>query len=63
VTGPGGEPWEIYTVLADAGAELAGKTQLDVAGVSAAASGGGCCGTAGSFAEDRAATTGVCCAG
>src|SRR5438876_1051239 len=42
VTGPGGEPWEVYTVLADAGAELEGKTQLDVAGVSAAASGGGC---------------------
>jgi catechol 2,3-dioxygenase-like lactoylglutathione lyase family enzyme len=26
VTGPGGEPWEIYTVLADAGAELEGKS-------------------------------------
>ena len=26
VTGPGGERWEVYTVLADAGAELEGKT-------------------------------------
>ena len=26
VTGPGDEPWEVYTVLADAGAELAGQT-------------------------------------
>src|SRR3954451_6683313 len=30
VTGPGGQPWEIYTVLADAGAELEGKTSADV---------------------------------
>jgi catechol 2,3-dioxygenase-like lactoylglutathione lyase family enzyme len=28
VTGPGGERWEIYTVLADAGAELEGRTSL-----------------------------------
>jgi catechol 2,3-dioxygenase-like lactoylglutathione lyase family enzyme len=26
VTGPGSERWEVYTVLADAGAELEGKT-------------------------------------
>ena len=30
VTGPGGERWEIYTVLADAGTELEGKTLADV---------------------------------
>lgn len=30
VTGPGGERWEIYTVLADAGSELEGKTLADV---------------------------------
>jgi catechol 2,3-dioxygenase-like lactoylglutathione lyase family enzyme len=30
VTGPGGERWEIYTVLADAGAELEGKTLAEV---------------------------------
>jgi hypothetical protein len=29
VTGPGGERWEVYTVLADAGAELEGRTHLD----------------------------------
>jgi len=27
VTGPGGESWEVYTVLADAGAELEGETR------------------------------------
>jgi catechol 2,3-dioxygenase-like lactoylglutathione lyase family enzyme len=34
VTGPGGESWEYYTVLADAGAELEGRTQLDLVGTS-----------------------------
>jgi lactoylglutathione lyase len=29
VTGPSGERWEIYTVLADAGAELEGKSHVD----------------------------------
>ena len=42
VTGPGKERWEVYTVLADAGAELEGKTLLDVTSAPAA-SGGGCC--------------------
>ncbi len=32
MTGPGGERWEIYTVLADAGAELEGRTRAEVAG-------------------------------
>jgi hypothetical protein len=38
----------VYTVLADAGAELEGKTtaEVDMALVSAASTGGGCCGTA-----------------
>ncbi len=62
VTGPGGEPWEVYTVLADAGAELEGKTQADVEGTPAAsgASGGGCCGTA--ETSDEATERTVCCA-
>ena len=30
VTGPGGERWEIYTVLADAGSELEGNALADV---------------------------------
>ncbi|MDQ1627533.1 MAG: hypothetical protein QOI54_1277 [Actinomycetota bacterium] len=43
VTAPGGEPWEIYTVLADAGRELEGKSHADLDMVPAAANGGGCC--------------------
>jgi catechol 2,3-dioxygenase-like lactoylglutathione lyase family enzyme len=31
VSGPDGERWEVYTVLADAGAELEGKTRTDAA--------------------------------
>ncbi|MGH8893949.1 MAG: ArsI/CadI family heavy metal resistance metalloenzyme [Actinomycetes bacterium] len=54
VTGPGGEPWEVYTVLADAGAELEGKTHLDVTAAPSSASGGGCCGSD--------ASTAACCA-
>jgi len=30
ITGTDGERWEIYTVLADAGTELEGKTVADV---------------------------------
>ncbi|HEX2175124.1 MAG TPA: glyoxalase/bleomycin resistance/dioxygenase family protein, partial [Nocardioidaceae bacterium] len=30
VTGPGEEPWEVYTVLADAGTDLEGKTLAQV---------------------------------
>ena len=29
-TGPGGERWEVYTVLADAGADLEGKSLVEV---------------------------------
>ena len=43
VTGPGGEPWEIYTVLADAGADLEGKTSLDIDAVRGSASTSACC--------------------
>src|ERR671921_2129253 len=43
VTGPGGEPWEVYTVLADSGAELEGKTRADGDGVLAASGAGGGC--------------------
>ena len=52
VDGPAGHRWEVYTVLADAGAELEGRTD-------APASGGtvdGCCG-AGAESADSA-----CCA-
>jgi catechol 2,3-dioxygenase-like lactoylglutathione lyase family enzyme len=61
VTGPGGEPWEVYTVLADAGAELEGKTRADVEGAPAGSgAGGGCCGT--TEATDGATERTVCCA-
>jgi catechol 2,3-dioxygenase-like lactoylglutathione lyase family enzyme len=55
VTGPGGEPWEVYTVLADSGAELEGKTRADVEATPAApgASDTECCGTT----ESAASTT------
>jgi catechol 2,3-dioxygenase-like lactoylglutathione lyase family enzyme len=60
VTGPGGEQWEVYTVPADAGAELEGKTTADLDLVPAVASGGGCCGNAQGNTGD--ATTAACCA-
>lgn len=41
VTGPDGQRWENYVVLADAHPELEGKTQADLAETSAAS----CCGT------------------
>lgn len=59
VGGPGGEQWEVYTVLADAGAELEGKTSADLEVVPAAATGGGCCGTAQDESSDVSA---ACCA-
>jgi catechol 2,3-dioxygenase-like lactoylglutathione lyase family enzyme len=39
VTGPDGQQWENYVVLADAGAELEGKTSADLP----LAEAGGCC--------------------
>jgi catechol 2,3-dioxygenase-like lactoylglutathione lyase family enzyme len=48
VTGPGQERWEIYTVVADAGAELEGRTSSDL-GLTAPAPAG-------------ASTPGSCCA-
>ena len=40
VTGPGGEPWEVYTVKADARADLEDKTSLEL---SAVGGDGACC--------------------
>ena len=40
VSGPGGEPWEVYTVTADARPDLEGHTELDL---SAVAGDGSCC--------------------
>ena len=52
VTGPGGEPWEVYTVTGDARPDLEGKQELEL---SAVAGDGTCCAT---DAEPRAA---ACC--
>jgi len=40
VTGPGGEPWEVYTVKADARPDLEGRTEVEL---SAVAGDGSCC--------------------
>ena len=40
VTGPGGEPWEVYTVKADARPDLEGKTAVELSEV---AGDGTCC--------------------
>ena len=42
MTGPGSEPWEVYTVKDDARADLEGKTSLDLSDVSGD---GTCCAT------------------
>jgi catechol 2,3-dioxygenase-like lactoylglutathione lyase family enzyme len=42
VTGPGNEPWEVYTVTGDARADLEGKTSLELSEVSGD---GTCCAT------------------
>ncbi|MGY1723566.1 ArsI/CadI family heavy metal resistance metalloenzyme [Blastococcus sp. SYSU DS0533] len=42
VTGPGGEPWEIYTVTADARPDLEGRTEPELTEV---AGDGSCCRT------------------
>ena len=64
VTGPDGQRWENYVVLADAHPELEGKSAADAA---QPASTGGCCGTpaadttAGSTAAAEPVTAGACC--
>jgi catechol 2,3-dioxygenase-like lactoylglutathione lyase family enzyme len=60
VTGPGGEQWEVYTVLADAGIELEGKTTAELELVPAVAIGAGCCGDTQHDAGAASAT--ACCA-
>jgi catechol 2,3-dioxygenase-like lactoylglutathione lyase family enzyme len=53
VTGPGGEPWEVYTVTGDARPDLEGRTEIEL---SAVAGDGTCCAT---DAEPRAVP--ACC--
>ena len=70
VTGPDGQKWENYVVLADAGADLEGKTFADVEGIErnpdaadfGVATGGGCCGTPADADAAADPKAGVCCA-
>ena len=60
VTGPGGEPWEVYTVKADARPDLEGRTELEL---SAVAGDGTCCttdATGSDTAADRAPAAACC---
>ena len=63
VTGPDGQRWENYVVLADAHPELEGKTLADV--TDAQASTGGCCGAGANRGEvtssQDAARAAACC--
>jgi catechol 2,3-dioxygenase-like lactoylglutathione lyase family enzyme len=58
VTGPGSEPWEVYTVTGDARPELEGKTSLDLADV---AGDGGCCTTGATLDPNAKQTAAACC--
>jgi hypothetical protein len=68
VTGPDGQKWENYVVLADAHPELEGQTSFDGDGAALGLRddtipvNGGCCGTgAGAHAGDAAVDGPVCC--
>jgi catechol 2,3-dioxygenase-like lactoylglutathione lyase family enzyme len=56
VTGPGGEPWEVYTVTGDARPDLEGKTSAELSEV---AGDGSCCTPAGADPGTRVAA--ACC--
>jgi catechol 2,3-dioxygenase-like lactoylglutathione lyase family enzyme len=56
VTGPGGEPWEVYTVTGDARPDLEGRTEV---AVSAVAGDGTCCRPEGSHTDARVGAS--CC--
>ena len=56
VTGPGGEPWEVYTVTGDARPDLEGKTDAEL---SVVGGDGTCCSPEGSGTDARVAAT--CC--
>ncbi len=58
VTGPDGQRWENYVVLADVHSELEGKTLADL--TEPAESGGCCSGSASSARESEAVTTACC---
>ncbi len=59
VTGPGGEPWEVYTATGDARPDLEGKTAAEL---SAVAGDGTCCTPdAAPTTEKAAAPAAACC--
>ena len=61
VTGPGNEPWEVYTVTGDARPDLEGKTSLELSQV---AGDGTCCSDTIASAElpaDQKQTAAACC--
>jgi len=55
VTGPGGEPWEVYTVTGDVRPDLEGRTEAELSAVD----GDGSCCTEGAGTDARLAT--ACC--
>ena len=59
VTGPDGQRWENYVVLADAHPELEGKTHADLPLDEAHSA---CCGASTEKATETEATTSTCCA-
>ena len=58
VSGPGSEPWEVYTVTGDARPELEGKTSLDLAEVSGD---GTCCASDTTAGSKEKQTASACC--
>jgi catechol 2,3-dioxygenase-like lactoylglutathione lyase family enzyme len=58
VTGPGSEPWEVYTVTGDARPDLEGKTSLDLSDVSGD---GTCCATDDPTAQTKEKQTAAAC--
>jgi len=63
VTGPDGQRWENYVVLADAAAELEGRSLADItAADNSAASDGACCAGQPADAPEELASSSACCA-
>jgi catechol 2,3-dioxygenase-like lactoylglutathione lyase family enzyme len=58
VSGPGDEPWEVYTVTADARPDLEGQTDLVLSDV---AGDGGCCATDAATSDRADERAKACC--
>jgi catechol 2,3-dioxygenase-like lactoylglutathione lyase family enzyme len=57
VSGPGGEPWEVYTVTGDARPDLEGRTEVELSAVS----GDGTCCTTDDMSTDLPADVAAAC--